>query len=138
MEDQGWVAWFMIQIILGRSVTVFGDGKQVRDLLYIDDLMDIFDLVINNPDRSAGEIFNVGGGPNNSLAIWSELQPILTEISGRLLSGQLSSWRPGDQRVFISDISKLQRTFNWQPRVGIREGIERLYSWINENQALFT
>jgi CDP-paratose 2-epimerase len=137
MEDQGWVAWFIIQIVLGRPFTIYGDGKQVRDLLHVDDLMDVFDLVIKNRDLSAGQIFNVGGGPSNSLAVWTELQPILAALSGKELKANTSDWRPGDQRVFISDIGKLHRTFDWKPKVSTHQGIERLYHWITENRSLF-
>jgi CDP-paratose 2-epimerase len=138
MEDQGWLAWFMIQIMLGHPLTIFGDGKQVRDLLYIDDLMEVFDLVICNPAGSAGEIFNVGGGLSNSLSVWTELQPILTSLSGRRPDAHLSSWRPGDQRVFICDINKLQRVLGWQPKISTQQGIELLYQWITDNQSLFS
>jgi CDP-paratose 2-epimerase len=137
MEDQGWVAWFMIQAALGRPITVFGDGKQVRDLLHIDDLMDVFDIVIRETSRSAGEVFNVGGGPKNSLSVWAELQPLLASLNGKKIDAKFGEWRAGDQRVFISDISKLERIFGWKPTVSPQQGIERLHAWITENKMLF-
>ncbi len=137
IEDQGWVAWFIIAALKERPITIYGDGKQVRDILYIDDLLDAYDAAVEQIDRSAGQIFNVGGGPDNTLAIWSEFGPLLTELLGRPIPVARATWRPGDQKVYVSNIDKIRRDLGWSPNVGVREGITRLHGWLREHQALF-
>ncbi|MGD2158761.1 MAG: GDP-mannose 4,6-dehydratase [Anaerolineales bacterium] len=137
IEDQGWVAWFVIAAILNRPIVIYGDGKQVRDILYIDDLLDFYDLVIDQIDVSAGQVYNVGGGPNNTLSIWREFSPILERLLGRAIPFSEESWRPGDQRVFISDIRKASQDLGWQPKVGIEGGVQHLVEWVRENKGLF-
>jgi CDP-paratose 2-epimerase len=137
IEDQGWVAWFIIAAVKNRPITIYGDGKQVRDVLFIDDLLDAYDLAVEKIDRAAGQIYNVGGGPENALAIWTDFGSLLEELLGRPIPVLFSDWRPGDQHVYISDISKIRRELGWSPKVTVREGIERLFKWICANQELF-
>jgi len=137
VEDQGWVAWFIIAAITGRPITIYGDGKQVRDVLFIDDLLDAYDLVINNFDKAAGEVFNIGGGPRNTMSIWGEFHAYLEQLIGREIPVGWRGWRPGDQRIFVSDIRKAKAHIQWEPKVGVVEGITRLYNWVNENKSLF-
>ena len=122
VEDQGWVAWFCIAAASGRPVTVCGDGKQVRDLLWVDDLVDIYIKALDRIDEVSGEAFNVGGGPANALSI-NELVALLG------LEARRAPWRPGDQRVFVSDVSKARRRLGWSPSVGAAEGVARLRAW---------
>lgn len=138
VEDQGWVAWFIIAALQGRPLTIYGDGKQIRDLLWVDDLLDAYDAAIARIDRTAGQVYNVGGGPDNTLAIWREFGPLLEALVGHPLTVTWGDWRPGDQRVYVSDIRKAGRELGWQPRVSIHEGLRRLYEWVRENRALFT
>lgn len=138
VEDQGWVAWFIIAAIAGKPITIYGDGKQVRDVLYVDDLLDCYDLAISKIDQSAGQIFNIGGGKSNTLAIWSQFGPILENHLGRKLPVKRDDWRPGDQKIYISDIRKAATELGWKPTVTVDQGIERLYNWVNENQDLIT
>ncbi len=138
VEDQGWVAWFIIAALQGRPLTIYGDGKQIRDLLWVDDLLDAYDAAIARIDRTAGQVYNVGGGPANTLAIWREFGPLLEALVGHPLTVTWGDWRPGDQRVYVSDIRKAGRELGWQPRVSIHEGLRRLYEWVRENRALFT
>jgi len=138
VEDQGWVAWFVIAAVLGRPITIYGDGKQVRDLLYIEDLLDAYDAAVANIDRIAGQIFNVGGGPANQLSVWQEFRPLLERLTGREIPVQWSDWRPGDQRIFVANIRKAAGYLGWRPKVDVEEGITRLYHWVVENRALFT
>lgn len=133
IEDQGWVAWFIIAALTGKKITVYGDGKQVRDILYMDDLLDSFDAAIGNIDRCAGEVFNVGGGPDNSISLL-EFLGLLEEFFGRKIDYTFSDWRPGDQKIYVSDIGKAGRRLSWNPRVSNREGIKRLYDWVAENR----
>jgi CDP-paratose 2-epimerase len=128
-EDQGWVAHFMRAIAEDRPLTIYGNGKQVRDLLYVDDLVRAFKLAALKIEQTAGNVYNMGGGPQNALSIWQELRPRLECLAGRRLRVRLSDWRPGDQPIYVSDTRKAQRDFGWAPRVGIDEGLGRLWAW---------
>ncbi len=135
IEDQGWVAWFVIAALTGKKITVYGNGKQVRDILYMDDLLDSFDAAIQNIDRCAGKIFNVGGGQENTISLL-EFFDLLEKFLGRKINYNFSDWRPGDQKIYVSDISKATRELNWTPRVSNREGIRRLFDWVKENKSM--
>jgi CDP-paratose 2-epimerase len=138
VEDQGWVAHFVIAAQLGDPISIYGDGKQVRDLLYIDDLLDAYDLVVERIDAAAGKVYNVGGGPANTISIWREFQPLLSRLAGRTIEpSHFGDWRPGDQPVFVSDIRRMAHDLGWQPRVNVEEGITRLWDWVAANRALF-
>ena len=138
VEDQAWVAYFVIAAVKGWPITIYGDGKQVRDVLYVDDLVRAFELATEHIDVSAGQVYNIGGGPRNTLSIWVEFAPLLSQILGRpLKAASYSDWRPGDQRVYISDIRKAWRDFGWEPQAGVDEGLRRIAPWVLENQALF-
>ena len=137
VEDQGWVAWFVIAAVARRPITIYGDGKQVRDILFIDDLLDAYDLALENMDKSAGQVFNVGGGSGNTLSIWKEFGPILERLTDTQIPVSRGDWRPGDQKVYVSDIQKACSIIGWQPKVGVEEGITRLYNWVKTNSTLF-
>jgi CDP-paratose 2-epimerase len=137
MEDQGWVAWFVIAANAGKPITIYGDGKQVRDLLFVDDLLNMYDAAIEKIETSAGQVYNVGGGSKNTISIWTEFAPYLEKLTGRKIPIEHADWRPGDQRIFVSDISKAKNELGWQPRVEVEEGIRRLYEWVVGNNALF-
>jgi CDP-paratose 2-epimerase len=137
IEDQGWVAWFIIAAIKGRPIRIYGNGKQVRDVLFIEDLLDAYDALINNIDVAAGQIYNVGGGPNNTMSIWTEFGPRLEQLLGRPIPVNHGDWRPGDQPVYISDIRKAEREIGWRPQVSVEEGTQRLFEWIRANEDLF-
>ncbi len=133
IEDQGWVAWFIIANLTGKSITICGDGKQVRDVLFVDDLLDAYDAAIEKIDRVAGEVFNIGGGPDNTISIWHEFKTFLNNI----ITPNWADWRPGDQRVYISDIAKARDLLGWQPRIDVREGISRLTAWVKKHRNFF-
>lgn len=137
VEDQGWVAWFVIAAVAGRKMTIYGDGKQVRDVLFIDDLLDAYDLVISNIKTTSGQVYNLGGGPQNMLSVWEEFSPRLENLTGRSMNAARADWRPGDQRIYVSDIRKAQRELEWSPKIGVDDGIERLYDWVATNIHLF-
>lgn len=137
VEDQGWVAWFVIAAVLGRPITIYGDGKQIRDLLHVGDLIRAYDLAIEKIDAAAGQIYNLGGGPANTLAVWSEFGPMLEKLLGRPIPVQRGDWRPGDQRVFVADIRKAGRELGWRPQIGVEEGVRQLFEWVRENRELF-
>jgi CDP-paratose 2-epimerase len=137
VEDQGWVAWFLIAAVTGQPITIYGDGKQVRDVLWVEDLLDLYEAAIARIDLASGQVYNVGGGPENTLAVWQELGPVLEELLGRELPVARAGWRPGDQRIFVADIRKAERELGWQPRTGKHDGVRQLYQWVVANKELF-
>lgn len=136
VEDQGWVAHFIIATALGRPLTIYGDGKQVRDLLWIDDLVAAYTAAGERLDDVSGKIYNLGGGPENVLSL-RELIVYLEELFGRKIELTYAGTRPGDQPVFVADITKAGRELGWTPQVGARAGVQRLVAWVRENPALF-
>ncbi len=137
IEDQGWVAWFVIAAVMGRPITIYGDGKQIRDLLHISDLIRAYDLAVDKINLAAGQVYNLGGGASNTLAIWTEFAPMLEELLGKNLEVARGDWRPGDQKVFVADIRKAARELGWMPQVNVEEGIQKLFEWVRENRDLF-
>jgi CDP-paratose 2-epimerase len=135
-EDQGWVAWFMIASMLGRAITVYGDGKQVRDILFVDDLLDAYDAAFAAGDTAVGKAYNIGGGPANTLSLVELIQFIEKRQNGKLPHG-LSDWRPGDQKVFVSDIRRAQAELGWSPKIDCQQGLDLLYNWIANNKKIF-
>ncbi len=137
IEDQGWVAWFVIAAVMGRPITIYGDGKQIRDLLHVSDLIRAYNLAVEKIDVAAGQVYNLGGGPQNTLAIWTEFGPLLEELVGHPIPVARGDWRPGDQRVFVADVRKAERELGWKPQVRVEEGIRKLFEWVRENKNLF-
>jgi CDP-paratose 2-epimerase len=134
-EDQGWLAHFAISAVLDTPITIYGDGRQARDALYIDDLVDAFELAIARREQIAGRIYNVGGGPENILSLL-DLIKMLEEMRGRPMAVSYGDWRPGDQRIYVSDIRKIHREMGWKPKIDVPTGVERLYRWAEENRDL--
>jgi CDP-paratose 2-epimerase len=137
VEDQGWVSWFCIRAAQGKPITIYGDGMQVRDVLWIDDLLDAYDAAIERVARVKGQAFNLGGGPKNVLAI-GEVPKLLERKLGKPLDVTYAEWRPGDQRVFIADVRKAERELGWAPKVGPEVGVGRLFGWVRANLELFS
>lgn len=135
IEDQGWVAWFTIATMLDKQVTVYGDGNQIRDVLYIGDLVRAYEAAILNREISSGKIYNVGGGPGFTLSL-NELLDELRTFFKKEISPLKDTWRPGDQRVYVSDIRKIKAELGWEPAVGVTEGIEQMSKWIVNNRAI--
>jgi CDP-paratose 2-epimerase len=138
VEDQGWLAWFVIAVVMDKPITIYGDGKQVRDVLHVEDLMDAYDSAIGNIDSAAGQVFNVGGGPDNTLSVWSEFGPLLENLLGEQISITREGWRPGDQRIYVSDIRKATRVLGWKPQIDAKSGLEALFNWVMQNRHLFS
>ncbi len=133
MEDQGWVAWFAIAAVLGKPITIYGDGRQLRDILHVDDLICAYNTAIAHPDTITGEAYNIGGGPNNTLAL-IELITILEREIGISITYNIDEWRPCDQKVFVCNIEKAKQHLAWQPKIGVFEGIQNLIGWIKQNR----
>jgi CDP-paratose 2-epimerase len=128
-EDQGWVAHFIIQSLAGLPITIYGDGRQVRDILFVDDLVDAFLLGQRHMKKLSGNAFNIGGGPENTISLL-ELLDMLAELHGGDLSIQFENWRAADQRYYVADTTKFSDLTGWKPKVGVNEGIRRLYEWL--------
>lgn len=132
LEDQGWVAWFTIQAVLNRPVTIFGDGKQVRDMLFIEDLLNAYDRAVERRDVTRGKIYNMGGGPRNKMSL-HDLIAYLERLTGRKMKVSYDRWRPGDQPVFVANLDLARQDFGWEPRTSPEEGVEQLYRWVSEH-----
>ena len=130
-EDQGWLAHFLIRALRGEHITIYGDGRQVRDVLFVDDLVDAMLLVRSRAQELAGRVFNVGGGPDRTLSLVELLDRVerLTKKGTPLL---FEPWRLADQRWYVSDPRALMRAVSWRPRIGIEEGVSRLHAWLVE------
>lgn len=137
IEDQGWVAWFIIAAVMGKPMTIYGDGKQVRDILHVNDLIQAYDLAVAKIDVAKGQVYNLGGGPSNVMSIWAEFGPKLEKMIGSSLNVSRGDWRPGDQRVFYADVSKAKQELGWEPKINVDEGVNMLFDWVNKNKSLF-
>src|ERR1051325_7949201 len=115
MEDQGWLAWFSIRALQQKPVTIYGDGKQVRDALYVGDLIAAYDAALSHIDVAAGHAYNVGGGPKHTLSLLEQFD-MLNRKFGRDLECSFEDWRPGDQPEFISNIVKARKQLGWRPQ----------------------
>lgn len=135
-EDQAWISHFAISLILDRPVTIYGDGKQVRDILYIDDLCRAFEQSADHIRKTRGQFYNMGGGPENTYSL-IELIDYLEQLAQRKFSTSFDSWRPADQRVYYSNISKAEQDFGWTPQIDKEKGVKLLYEWTLKNKPLF-
>ena len=131
-EDQGWVAHFVIQALRGRPLTLYGDGRQVRDVLFVEDLVDAMLRAHDAIAETSGHAYNIGGGPSSTISLL-ELIDVIGELLGRRPSFHLESWRPADQRYYVSDTARFMAATGWSPQVPVAEGIERLAAWLTES-----
>jgi len=136
IEDQGWVAWFTIAAMLDKEITVYGDGKQIRDVLHVDDLVSAYEAAIRKQDSVAGQAINIGGGPQNTLSLL-ELLDYLENTLEKKITPAWDTWRPGDQPVFVCDLSKANELLDWQPEYSVDQGVVKLIHWVRENANLF-
>jgi CDP-paratose 2-epimerase len=132
-EDQGWVAHVIRAALRGDPITIYGDGRQVRDVLFVEDLVDAFQLARAGIRRVSGEVFNVGGGPERTLSLL-ELIGMVELLEGTRPTVAFSDWRPADQRWYVSDTLKLSRALGWTPSVSVREGVRRLHAWLSREE----
>jgi CDP-paratose 2-epimerase len=134
-EDQGWVAHFLIAALRRQPLTIYGDGLQVRDILFVDDLVTAMLLAQANAAALAGEAFNIGGGPANTTSL-VELLDLIGDLLGDRPLGRLEPWRTADQRYYVSDTTKFSRLTGWRPRVSVREGVAALCDWLMSGSAI--
>lgn len=128
-EDQGWVAHLLIRAVNHEPITIYGDGKQVRDILFVEDLVDAFQLAAKNIDACSGEAFNIGGGPENTISL-RELLQLIRRFEGREPHVDWSAWRTGDQRYYVSDTRRFAELTGWKPAVRVQNGIRILREWL--------
>ena len=124
-EDQGWVAHFLIKALQNAPITIYGDGRQVRDILFVEDLIDAFLLAHQHMDDLAGQAFNIGGSPANTISLL-ELLDLIGELQGSRPETRFDEWRSADQRYYVSDIRKFSAATGWYPKVTVREGVSQL------------
>jgi CDP-paratose 2-epimerase len=132
VEDQGWVAWFIIATVLNKDITIYGDGKQVRDVLHVRDLFNLWDIAEKNK-KAHGKAYNVGGGSRQSTSLL-EFIAYLEKIKKTKIPLKFSGWRPGDQPIYISDIRKISSELGWSPAIVKEDGFSELYKWVTENK----
>ena len=131
-EDQGWVAHLMIQALRGDKIVIYGDGLQVRDILHVDDLIACYSAAHRAIDAVSGEVFNIGGGPQNTLS----LVELIAYLEGKLrrpVEYEFAPWRAGDQRVYVSNVSKARDALRWEPSIDVTIGLDRLMEWLRES-----
>ena len=128
-EDQGWVAHFLIRALEDAPITVFGDGKQVRDLLYVDDLVEACTCALDDAERLAGRAFNIGGGARNCVSL-IELLELVEELNGQPPTVEFAPWRAGDQRYYVSDTAAFEAATGWRPRTSPHDGVRHLHEWL--------
>lgn len=133
-EDQGWVAHFLIRALEKSAITIFGDGRQVRDILYIDDLLDAFLVAEERIEKIAGEAFNIGGGPKNTVSL-RELLTLIETITGDSIIVRNEAWRAADQRYYVSDTRKFESRMGWRRNVDVNTGVRRLYEWLSNTRS---
>lgn len=136
VEDQGWVAWFTIATVLEKKITIYGDGKQVRDVLYVDDLFKVWDLTAQQLQPGDGRVYNIGGGSMFQLSLL-ELLDQLQNLTGKKIDYTFTDWRPGDQRIYVSNPSKAQKELDWKAEVSPDKGVQILFEWVNKNKEIF-
>jgi CDP-paratose 2-epimerase len=128
-EDQGWVAHFLLSALRDEPITVFGDGRQVRDLLFVEDLVDALLAASRNAEALRGGAFNIGGGPGNAASV-AEVIEMIGELHGRRPATRHEDWRVADQRYYVSDTSAFSGLTGWRPRVTFGAGLSTLYEWL--------
>lgn len=135
-EDQGWVAHFLYSALIGNPLTIYGTGHQVRDVLYVQDLLDAFEAVRLNSDVTRGQIYNVGGGSKNTISLL-ELLDMIEQLTGKRPEYRLDATRPGDQLIYVTNHAKLSRDTGWQPKTSVPEILERIQAFFRSNRGLF-
>ena len=132
-EDQGWLAHFLYSVRAGHPISIYGDGRQVRDVLYVDDAVDAYLGAWSRIGQVSGRAFNLGGGPANAVTLLQVLHRI-GELTGRTPDLRFSDWRPGDQRYFVADTTRVRAALGLGAPLPWREGLARLASWIEAEQ----
>ena len=133
-EDQGWVAHFLYSALEGKPIRMYGDGRQVRDVLCVHDLVQAFDRVRSQIEKTAGQIYNVGGGIDNSVSLLEVIEEI-ESVTGKQLYFEMQRPRPGEQLYYVTDFSKLRNHTGWKPQHNVRQTIQAILGWWNQQRA---
>jgi CDP-paratose 2-epimerase len=128
------VAHFLIRALEGEPITLYGDGRQVRDLLFVEDLVEALLTALGRFDRVAGKAFNLGGGPTNTVSLL-ELLSLIEAMEGRAPEVRMDGWRLADQRYYVSDTRQFGDATGWAPRVDVPTGVRRLREWLSSERA---
>jgi CDP-paratose 2-epimerase len=134
-EDQGWVAHFLNSALQGRPITIYGDGRQVRDVLFVDDATKVYARAIENPAAVAGHAFNVGGGPANAVSLLQVLKSI-ERMLGYPLEVHYAGWRAGDQRYYVSDVRAVRSRLGLTDATPWETGLSLLADWLRDSRRL--
>jgi len=136
-SDQGWIAWMILCNVFGLPFTVHGNGKQVRDILYISDLIRAFNAAIDNISTSRGKPYNIGGGPKNAISLIN-CMALIEKFSGKKTKKIFDKWRQDDQKIYISNIDKIKKDLGWIPLISKDIGVHKMHEWIIANQNLYS
>jgi CDP-paratose 2-epimerase len=136
VEEQGWLAHFAITAKLGGGITIYGDGRQVRDVLHVADLLDVYQAAIDRIDEAQGQAYNIGGGPEKTFSLLEAIYRLEARYD-RAIPLRFEEWRAADQCVYVSDIRKAETDLGWRPKIGAEEGLAALCEWVEDNTALF-
>jgi CDP-paratose 2-epimerase len=131
IEEQGWLSHFTLSILRGEPITIYGDGTQVRDVLFIDDYVRLLKILVENKDKVRGNAFNIGGGDKNKISVKEAISTISEDL-GLPADTSYADWRKSDQKYYVSDISKIRGKIGWEPEVDVAEGLRRLEEWSKE------
>lgn len=133
LEDQGWVAWLSIAALKKRKITIFGNGKQVRDLLYVEDLVSAYILAMKSYKKTSGKVYNIGGGKKYKISILNYIF-LLEKILGKKISFNFDKERTGDQKVFVSDNTRAFKDFTWKPSTSVEDGVRKMITWLKDQK----
>ena len=133
IEDQGWLSHFVISAVLGRPITIYGDGRQVRDVLHVQDLIAAYERAIECIDACSGRAYNIGGGPQNTSSLLELIYRLEVKLD-RAIPLTFGNWRLGDQRVYVSDVGNAKQDLNWEPTTSVEEGLDDLCQWVEANK----
>jgi CDP-paratose 2-epimerase len=133
-EDQGWVAHFLIRALGGETITLYGDGHQVRDILDVTNAVEAYVKCWQQIDRISGRAFNLGGGPANAVSL-RELLAYMSQLLGREVDVRFDDWRAGDQRYFVADTRAIRGELGLSPAIPWKDGVKRLADWLSETRA---
>ncbi len=133
IEDQGWVAWFVIAAILGKKIKIYGDGKQVRDVLHVTDVARLYESALSNMEKVSGKAYNIGGGPSNTTSLHEFLRMLQKKLKSEIPL-DYGATRVGDQPFFVADIRKIKKELNWKPNINFNKGLDTLITWVKENK----
>jgi CDP-paratose 2-epimerase len=129
-EDQGWIAWIVRRAMEKQPITIYGDGKQVRDILFCGDLVKAFEMVVKNINKTKGQPYNIGGSRRNSISIIELLELMKNKLCIEPSKISYDEWRRADQKVYISNTTKAKKDFGWEPETSMEEGIRKMFEWL--------